>query len=99
MRTRNLARNVGLPIAQWRSVQAEFFFNAGPGNARPAAVGFLDTLEGAGVLDILDGVAHLAEQGPGPSDLLVQQRPVGLWLGTGESGVSQIGRASCRERV
>ena len=43
------------------------------------AVGFLDTLDGAGVLDVFDGVPHLAEQRRGPSDLLVQQRPVGLW--------------------
>ena len=50
---------------RWRSassVQAEFLLNAGPGDARPVAVGLLDTLDGAGVLDVLDGVPHLAEQ-------------------------------------
>ena len=37
--------------------------------ARLVAVGFLEALDGAGVLDVLDGVAHLVEQRRRLSDL------------------------------
>jgi len=70
------------------SIQAQYFFDLGPGDAVFVAVGTLGAFDGPGVFDISDGLTHPAQQSFSLGELLVQLRPVGRRLRTGQNGVT-----------
>ena len=76
-------------------VQLQFFFDLRPRDAGFAAVGPFGSFNAPGVLDVFHRPAHLAQQGLGLGDLLVELRPVARRLGGGQNGVTYF-RASLR---
>lgn len=72
-----------------RLIQLQFLFNLRPGDARFAAIGAFGAFNGPGILDVFDGAAHLAQQGFGLNQLLVELRPVARRFGC-QSGVTHL---------
>jgi hypothetical protein len=79
-------------------VQLQFFFYLRPGDAGFAAVGAFGAFKGPGILDVFHRPAHLAQQGPGLGELLVELRPIAY-----ERNMfgcrRQIGKASDQPKV